>query len=351
MRAARRHPALTEFDGDLSSRRIDHFARPVSPSQLEAWAKCPHGYFVQYLLGVRRVDDSTEDLALSPIERGNVVHNTLDRFNHEVLSGSLPQPGPEGWSPPHATRLLELYHEVADEFERTGRTGRAAHWRLDRQSVEIELLNWFHVDGRHAAASGAEIVSSELRFGSDGTVTLPLPDGRRLAVRGSVDRIDRRSTGALVVMDHKTGTDRDFKQIGADDPTEGSTKFQLPTYAAAALALFGADGDSGDVASVHAEYDFFERGGYRRHGYSFDETVWEHVADDLGHLVSGIESGLFPATPEVPKWEFRVSCHYCQPDGLGVAERFGEWQLKQSDPRFAPWLRGNESDESDEARS
>ncbi len=332
MRAARRQHTLTVFDGDLSARQIDHFAHPVSPSQLEAWAKCPHGYFVQYLLGVRHADDSTEDLALSPIERGNVVHNTLDRFNHEVLSGSLPQPGPHGWQPLHAQRLLALYDEVADEFERTGRTGRAAHWRLDRESVRIELINWFARDGAHAARS--EIVSSELRFGGDGAVTLPLPDGRTLAVRGSVDRIDRRSNGELVVMDHKTGRDNDYKQIAASDPTEGSTKFQLPAYAAAALALFGS---AGSPQSVHAEYDFFERGGYRRHGYSFDDAVWEQVADDLGHLVSGIESGLFPATPEVPKWEFRIGCHYCQPDRLGVAERFGEWQLKQSDPRFAAW--------------
>jgi ATP-dependent helicase/nuclease subunit B len=345
MRSARRQARLTEFDGDLSTRQIDHFARPVSPSQLEAWAKCPHGYFVQYLLGVRRVDDSTEDLALSPIERGNVVHDTLDRFNHEVLAGSLPQPGPHGWSSVHTERLLALYDEVADEFERTGRTGRAAHWRLDRRSVGVELLNWFARDGLQVAATGAQIVSSELRFGSDGTITLPLPDGHRLSVRGSVDRIDRRSTGELVVMDHKTGRDNDFKQIDAADPTEGCTKFQLPTYAAAALAIFG---DAATPPSVHAEYDFFERGGYRRHGYSFDETVWEHVAADLGKLVAGIETGLFPATPEIPKWEFRINCHYCQPDGLGVAERFGEWQLKQVDPRFAAWVPNHDGDNSDE---
>jgi ATP-dependent helicase/nuclease subunit B len=262
-----------------------------------------------------------------------------------VLSGALPQPGQQGWSSVHTRRLLALYDEVADEFEHTGRTGRAAHWRLDRRSVQEELLTWFDRDGLQVAATGAQILSSELRFGSDGTITLPLPGDRRLSVRGSVDRIDRRNTGELVVMDHKTGRDDDFKQIDAADPTEGSTKFQLPTYAAAALALFGS---ATTPSRVHAEYDFFERGGYRRHGYSFDETVWERVADDLGHLVSGIESGLFPATPEIPQWEFRISCHYCQPDGLGVAERFGEWQLKQDDPRFAAWLPNHERADSHE---
>jgi hypothetical protein len=212
--------------------------------------------------------------------------------------------------------------------------------------VLTELLNWFARDGITAAERGVQIVSSELRFGSDGSVTLPLPQGRRLAVRGSVDRIDRRRTGELVVMDHKTGRDLDFKHITADDPTEHGTKFQLPTYAAAALAMFGDDPQR--PPGVLAEYDFFDKGNYRRYGYSFDDTVWRRVADDLGHLVEAIEAGFFPATPGIPKWEFRIDCHYCQPDGLGVAERFGEWQLKQLDPRLAPWFPQDESAEFDQ---
>ncbi len=190
-----------------------------------------------------------------------------------------------------------------------------------------------------------QIISSESRFGADGSVTLPLSDDRRLAVRGSVDRIDRRRSGDLIVMDHKTGRDTDFRHIDAAEPTEAGTKFQLPTYAAAALALFGAT--EGVVPHVRAEYDFFDKGGYRRYGYSFDADVWARVADDLGHLVNGIETGLFPATPDVPKWEFRIGCHYCQPDGLGVAERFAEWQLKQGDPRFAPWANIDDADQGE----
>jgi hypothetical protein len=79
--------------------------------------------------------------------------------------------------------------------------------------------------------------------------------------------------------------------------------------------------------------------------------VWRRVADDLGHLVEAIEAGLFPATPGIPKWEFRIDCPYCQPDGLGVAERFGEWQLKQHDPRLAPWFPPDESAEFDQSEA
>jgi ATP-dependent helicase/nuclease subunit B len=273
MRAGRRSDRITTYDGDLSRVPITHFQRPPSASQIETWPACPHAYFVRYLLGVKPLDDAADDLALSPMERGNVVHHTLDRFHRLVVAGDLPQPDAHGWSDEHAAVLLDLFDEVADEFERTGRTGRAAHWALDRPTVRADLLRWFVMDGQVAAARHARVIHSELRFGYDEPVTLPLPGGSRFAVAGFVDRLDEQADGQLVVMDHKTGSARDVTGISADDPTEGRTKFQLPIYAAAALALRG-EAAGATTTRVRAEYDFFEKGGYARHGYTFDEPVW-----------------------------------------------------------------------------
>lgn len=337
MRAGRRCDRITVYDGDLSGVEIEHFERPPSASQIEAWPKCPHAYFVRHLLGVRPLDDTADELALSPIERGNVVHHTLDRFHQLVVVGELPQPGTDGWTPEHADVLLELFAEVADEFERTGRTGRPAHWALDRPTVRADLLAWFLLDGRTAAARRARVIHSELRFGYDDPVTLPLPDGSRFPVAGFVDRVDEQVDGQLIVMDHKTGGPGEFTGITADDPTEGGTKFQLPIYAAAALALRGEMAGETDTR-VRAEYDFFDKGGYDRYGYTFDEEVWARVADDLGKVVAGIRSGLYPNVTEPPKFEFSIRCHYCQPDGLGVDERWAEWSVKRHDERLRPWF-------------
>lgn len=337
LRAGRRSDRITVYDGDLSGVEIEHFRRTPSASQIEAWPKCPHAYFVRHLLGVRPLDDATDEFALSPIERGNVVHHALDRFHRLVVAGDVPQPGPTGWTSGHLDVLLTLFDEVADEFERTGRTGRPAHWALDRPTVRAELLHWFELDGRLAAARRARVIHSELRFGYDEPVTLPLPDGGRLRVAGFVDRVDELADGRLVVMDHKTGGSQGFTGITADDPTEGRTKFQLPIYAAAALALRGERaGETG--TRVLAEYDFFDKGGYARPGYVFDDAVWRRVADDLGAVVAGISSGLYPNITEPPKFEFRVTCHYCQPDGLGVGERWAEWSVKRHDERIHPWF-------------
>ncbi len=344
MRAARRSDVVSVYDGDLTSLRIDQLHRPMSASQIESWPACPHGYFVRYLLGVRPLDDPGDEIALSPIERGNVVHETLDRFHRLVVDGEVGQPSSEGWSADHVARLEDLFDEVADEFERTGRTGRAAHWFLDRRSVRNDLVNWFVLDGRTAAERHARVVHSELRFGWDDPVALPLPDGRRLAVAGYVDRIDEQASGDVIVMDHKSGKVDNYRNVNAADPTEGGTRFQLPIYAAAALALRReVPGES--ATRVLAEYDFFQRGNYARHGYVFDDAVWQLVTDDLGEVVAGIESGLYPAVTEPPKYQHRIDCHYCQPDGLGVDERYGEWVRKRHDARLARWFPLDDEDD------
>ncbi|MFW2333352.1 MAG: hypothetical protein ACN4IE_06140, partial [Ilumatobacter sp.] len=49
LRTARRRDVITEYDGDLSGVEIDHFDRPMSASQIEAWPSCPHAYFVRHL--------------------------------------------------------------------------------------------------------------------------------------------------------------------------------------------------------------------------------------------------------------------------------------------------------------
>lgn len=331
MRSARRSDTITIYDGDLSGVEIAHFARPVAPTQIEQWVACPHGYFVQYLLGVRAVEEPGDETQITANERGNLVHRTLDLFHREVIAGVLPQPSP-GWTAAHLERLLQLFDQVAAEFEAAGRTGREASWHVERLSLASELGHWFERDSARLTAHPATVISSEQRFGFDGTVSLPLADGRRLAVRGDIDRVDRTHAGKLVVVDHKTGSTRHYAQIGGDDPTAGGTRFQLPVYAAGAWAIAGA------ALPVQAEYSFFARGGYERIGYAFDDAVWARVAHDLGEAVAGIESGLFPNRPDVPGFQLFVTCRYCQPDALGTAERWSEWERKRTDPRGARWF-------------
>lgn len=365
MRSARESSAVTEFDGDLSSstrlplaevRNLDpadpaasigHDA--VSPTQIQQWATCPHGYFVTYLLGVRALDDRDQRISIDPSERGNVVHNTLDAFHRDVLDGTLDQPTVAGWTPHHRGALLAHFDIECERFEHAGKTGRPATWARERAALRTELLDWLAHDSDIAVDNGTTVLASERAFPDDADhderveVMLAVPGGRQLAVRGKIDRLDRHRDGTLVVTDHKTGSDRDFADLSADDPTLGGTKFQLPTYAAAARSWTGATND--DV--VRAEYSMFRKGGYKRIGIEFDADVWHRIEHDLGEVVDGIEAGWFPQRPVRPGYAFYTECLYCDPDELGTADAWSRWTAKRHDARLDRWFGELDTDAHD----
>jgi hypothetical protein len=96
--------------------------------------------------------------------------------------------------------------------------------------------------------------------------------------------------------------------------------------------------DGGAETPVRAEYAFLRKGGFARIGVTFDATVWKSVGAELAEVVDGIEAGVFPARPEPPEWRHWVACWFCDPDGLGTAERWAAWERKRHDPRLLRWF-------------
>ena len=338
MIAARALPLLTEYDGDLSGLSIDPLGdRPVSPTRLEAWVSCPHGWFMRYVLGLQPVEQPDEQMQITPRDRGTLVHAALDQFHRQVIDGLLPQPGPDGWGAQHLEALLAAFQEQAGQLEQEGATGRAAFWRSEQGRQRYELATWLQHDSVFVAGRHAQVIASEHRFGSGGTppAVIELPDGTVVRLAGSVDRIDRCDDGTLVVTDHKTGGADSFRDITDTDPTAGGTKLQLPAYAAAAVAFAGA----GAIPPVVAEYAFLGKADYKRVTSHIGESAWPKVYDALQHVLDGIRSGVFVARPE--KSQFRLSfvpCEYCDPDHLGTAERWTQFERKLADPRVAGLL-------------
>ena len=335
---ARLRDELTEYDGDLSAIAVPRLDDVVSPSRLEAWTACPHAYFDRYLLDVEPVEEPGDEISITARDRGTAHHAALDLFHRAVVDGELPQPGSDGWTDPHRDALTRFFDQVCDRTERRGRTGRPAFWADERARMLDDLLTWLRHDSDIVVARGSTVLASEMRFGADDATSIELPDGRRIRLKGSVDRVDRTRDGRLVVTDHKSGGKDKFKDMTVDDPTVAGTLFQLPSYAAAARARFGhAD------TPVYAEYGLLRKGDYARPGLPMNPEVDERVSEALALVVAGIETGYFPNRPERPGWRFYVGCHYCEPDGLGTAERWAEWERKHRDPRLAPWFGSDEA--------
>ena len=351
MLAARAAHEFTEYDGDLAGLPIDAFGtRAVSPTRLEAWVACPHAWFMQYVLQVEPVEQPDEQLKITPRDKGNLVHRALDRFHRQVLTNELPQPDANGWGAVHLDGLLAAFEVEAHLMAANGMVGRTAFWHAEQSNQRHELAEWLRRDSARVTERGAQLIASEQRFGDEELpVAIALPDGSEVRLRGMIDRIDRGADGTLIVTDHKTGKSDPFKDVSADDPTAGGSKLQLPAYGAAALALHGLAPGS----PVHAEYGFLARGGYERIGASFSAHTWSGVGDVLQAIAEGIRSGLFIARPE--KSQFRlagwVSCDYCDPDHLGTAELWNEFERKQHDPRLLPVLGVVDGDDATGASS
>jgi RecB family exonuclease len=325
--AARRSDAFTRFDGNLSSKVASLSTRApgapgvvVSATKLQTWATCPHAYFVKYVLGIDPVERPEEILQLTPIDRGTMVHGVLDRFVRE------------GGTPAQRARLHEIVDEACADVEARGLAGRRLLWERDRRLLHAEMDAWLDADEQSRDEYGLTTLRTEFAFDA---VAVPLSDGRVVHFRGAADRIDRAANGNLVVFDYKTGSPAWYAGLGADDPVSAGTHLQLPVYAAAARAEFGEPAD----ATVEAYYWFVGKGDDRWIGYDVDGDVARHFDAALRAIADGIAAGCFTAIPPAPgpRGPF-IECEYCDPDGLGTADRWREWERKRNAPELSRFL-------------
>lgn len=328
---------VTRFDGNLTGLAVPS---PVhqgsSASRLEAWAKCPHGYFVRHILRVEPVEQPEDALQMTPLDRGNLVHEALERFIEEARAHARVPAVGAAWTAEDHQRLQAIAGELCDEAEADGLTGRRIFWQRDRGKVLADLDRFLSVDDAHRAATGALPTATELAFGIDGAEPLafPLPDGRTVPLRGKADRVDRTPDGALHVLDYKTGKSDRYKGLSADDPHQGGSHLQLAVYGLAARQHAGTPD-----APVRAAYWFTStRGRFEKLGYDISDDVLADVAAAMATIVDGIEGGVFAPHPIPHSTSPFPDCPACDPDNLGTTEVRRHFERKLGDPVLARYL-------------
>jgi ATP-dependent helicase/DNAse subunit B len=270
-----------------------------------------------------------EILRITALDRGNLVHQVLERYVLTLLAGE--------------ERSLERLHAIAEElFEEVESKGLAGKPLLRRYEKEVMLreLAAFFADDVHTP------LAAELPFGMDGSepVVLTLPDGRRIGFRGKADRVDDDGRGGLVVTDYKTGRGHGYEQV-AKDPVDRGRRLQLPLYGLAARDRFGED------RPVHARYVMVsERANYAEYGIDVDDAVMDRFTDVLDVIVSGIAAGAFPTRPgELSSWTGTWdNCTYCEFDRLCPVGRDAHWHTKKhSEPALRRYVDLAEGDPAD----
>lgn len=307
--------------------------RATSPTTLEAWASCPFRYFLAHVLRVREVERPEATEALSAADRGSLVHDILERFFGQV--GDI-APG-RCWSDDDRGKLLAIARECCDDAEARGITGWAAIWRVERRRIERTVLALLDDDEAMRRELGVAPRALEWAFGNDGNppVGVDLGDGRCVAFRGRVDRIDMSADGhRAVVLDYKTGSSWRYRGLDRD-PVLGGRCLQLAVYAhAAELYAPGAE--------LHAYYWFVGRpGSSERVGYQFDDARRERARAVVRHMVDGIGEGVFPAVPQEggrPAAGGGSNCGWCPYEAVCPPDRARIWERKQHDPAAAAYL-------------
>ena len=327
---ARRSPRFTPFDGLVGPSPVlrPSADQPLSPTSLEDWARCPFRYLLGRVLRLREIERPEDTETISPLERGSLVHAVLEQFVDEAAPRTSPT---EPWSNAERELLLTIAERHCDAAEAAGVTGRPLQWRLERRRILREVATVLDSDEDVRAELGVVPTPQgrEVDFGWSGAepLVVTLPDGRTVAFRGRVDRVDRAPDGSrTVVLDYKTGNP------AREDPRaelRAGRRLQLPVYG---LAM-------GDAApDVHAYYWYLaKRGAAGLSGYALDDEARGEFHAVLTTIVDGVEGGVFPAYPgdvtgDRTGRETWDNCRYCAFDRLCPTARDDLWERKRDDP-------------------
>jgi RecB family exonuclease len=335
-RAAR---AFGPYDGNLTGVAVTSPAaagQAVSATRLEAWAACPYGYFVRYLLRVEPVENPEALLQLSPLEQGTLVHRALEGYVAERIRSGTPAGSVD-------QDLLHRHFELAcRDAEGRGVTGRPLLWQHQRDGLWQNLLDFTLEDAERSAGELARPLAAEHSFGfATEPLAVSLGAERSLRFRGSIDRVDRAGNGQLIVTDYKHSSDFKYRDLRPENPTVNGTVLQLPIYALAAKAAY----DDGRLPlPVTARYSFVKpRNGKlpAPKGLEVDAAVLQAWEEALEVIVDGIEHGHFPARPgdDNTRYAGFISCSACDPDGLGTAETQRRWEHLRRAPELAGYVR------------
>ena len=200
----------------LRALHADHQAQPIPPEQaralfgedvlsvsrLEQFAECPFKHFVTY--GLR--PHILKEWKIDPIETGTFYHAGLNRFARLAQRDlSFPHVPDERVDELAEEALQPLMEEVLSgpmgDGERNMARFEAARSAIHRAAQMMT---------RHLAAGRFTLYRTEASFGYEGgmpPIVLLLSNGREVALRGRIDRIDRYDTPDSVylrVIDYKS---------------------------------------------------------------------------------------------------------------------------------------------------
>lgn len=299
---------FTEYDGVL--------ALPVTPpstlaaTQLETYGLCPFKFFGDRILGVREIDEPESVETLTPLDRGSIVHDILERLMSGLARDKM-LPLAEARIDEYRDRLKRAAQDVFREFERSGAVGYPFMWRVEQERIVTDLEAFLALEV--AESEGFVPTFFEARFGPTPWGTPPAESspqplevdakGHPLQLTGYIDRIDVHPSGTARVTDYKSGAIYGEK----DNLFRGGQSLQLPIYILASDQMLKANGIRAKTSEAQYYY-VTSKGRFRRIHFARQALTarGEEFATILHTMAKGISAGLFPQNPDGGK-----NCERC----------------------------------------
>ncbi len=315
-RGRRWRPGWFDADGlvDLDSKALETLRqhsltrRSYSPSALQQFAVCPYRFALRAIFNLSPREDSVALEQLDPLTRGALFH----RAQFEYFRGS--------------ERTLEtadrVFSRVAAEYAERLAPAIARVWSAEIEDLRTDFRAWIREVAEHD--SDWSPVHFEFGFGLQNDPRQPrdpastaesavIFDGYR--VRGSMDLVEQhRPSGALRVVDHKTGKPPDKPPVSVGQ----GTVLQPLLYALAGEALWGKPVESGRL------FYCTQRGGYQRIDIAATPQARDRLHQVLRTIEDAIQTGFLPAAPS------KDACVTC--DYQSVCGPYEEERLRRKKP-------------------
>jgi ATP-dependent helicase/nuclease subunit B len=308
-------PALSAYDGMLAD-ATGHWnricERGVSPTALEAYARCPFQYFSAQVLDLEPVRHMVS-MELSPPAMGQLCHDALRLCYLALIQ--------QGWGTATSSMKVvtaEVTRAVTQAFAAyamTHGTGYALTWQLSQETVRRLVQATVLFDREAVTASG--FIPVECEVDAKGI----LPDGTggdSIPLRGRWDRLDRHPvSGAVRVIDYKY---RANDRVEAKDRQLLQAALRAQRLQPALYALMSVAGPGEQASNPQPEQvDFLyllPQGEPTVERASFTASSWQGSSGPMLNrtlqvLVDGIRSGrhfIVPDTVHCAHCEFSTAC-------------------------------------------
>ena len=344
------------------------FAAPISATRLEKWAECPQRFFMESVLKLVGIEplDSFEEL--SPLVKGNIIHQALEEFFAEILQQGPLDPS-HAWEPAEQDRLAAIAAQRCQEAIDQFMFGPEVFHQQEQASIQQELVEFLHQEAGFRRSNNSRPWGLEVGFGKDQPFEYELAPGVSLRLQGRIDRVDvAAGAGAaeqFIIIDYKSGKHNNgkkpyrFTDLSESNPDACGRKLQMPLYLKAAEQLVrssnGAEAGTptspaqtspnqtspaqASSAPHAAVYWFVNKSAkYHQQRLDFSAEVTARLEQTLLTIHQQISQGIFPAGLHTDQSSRDSNCPWCNSDSFGLSQYATRLAAKTQDPRLLPWL-------------